>query len=116
MLGNDPLAPKIADVAAGNYRDKKEAGIRGSGYVVASLEAALWSFYRTESFREAILTAVNLGDDADTTAAVCGQLAGAYYAINGLPAGWKEKVAMGEYIQNLADRLYDERYMPSPSV
>lgn len=116
ILGGDPLAPKIADIAAGNYRDKQEAGIRGSGYVVASLEAALWCFYRTETYREAITKAVNLGDDADTTAAVCGQLAGAYYTNNGLPAGWLEKVAMYEYIESLADRLYDERYMPSSSV
>lgn len=115
MLGSDPLAPKIAGIAAGSYQDKQEAGIRGSGYVVDSLEAALWCFYRTETYREAILKAVNLGEDADTTAAVCGQLAGAYYTINGLPAGWLEKVAMGEYIETLADRLYDERFLPKSS-
>jgi ADP-ribosyl-[dinitrogen reductase] hydrolase len=116
MLGSDPLAPNIADIAAGNYQDKQEDGIRGSGYVVASLEAALWCFYGTGSFREAIIKSVNLGDDADTTAAVCGQLAGAYYSVKGIPKSWLEKVAMREYIENLADGLYGERYIPSPSV
>jgi ADP-ribosyl-[dinitrogen reductase] hydrolase len=114
--GSDPLAPKIADIAAGNYRDKEEAGIRGSGYVVASLEAALWCFFGTETYREAVLKAVNLGEDADTTAAVCGQLAGAYYTVKGIPKSWLEKVAMRDYIENLAVRLYDERHLPSSSV
>jgi hypothetical protein len=65
--------------AAGAYNGKFEAHIRGSGYVVQSLEAVLWVFERTDSFEDAILMAANLGDDADTTTAVCGQVAGAYY-------------------------------------
>ena len=72
-------APKIEAIARGDYRDKAASQIHGSGYVVDCLEAALWCVQRTESFADAVLLAANLGDDADTTAAVCGQVAGAYY-------------------------------------
>jgi ADP-ribosylglycohydrolase len=74
-----PLAPEIATVAAGSFRERHPPAIRGSGYVVASLEAAMWAFHNSENFRDGALLAVNLGDDADTTGAVYGQLAGAYY-------------------------------------
>jgi ADP-ribosyl-[dinitrogen reductase] hydrolase len=103
------LAPEIAKIAAGEYRGKGEEEIRGSGYVVASLEAALWCFERATSYKEAILQAVNLGEDADTTAAVCGQIAGAYYGIDGIPSGWLEKLAKREYIEEVARRLYGKR-------
>ena len=79
--------------------------IRGTGYVVESLEAALWCFWRTDSFEEAILTAANLGDDADTTAAICGQMAGAYYGESGIPADWLDKLVMVEEIGALAEKL-----------
>jgi len=72
---------------------------------VHSLEAALWCFWRTESFEDAILTAVNLGEDADTTAAICGQIAGAFYGVDAIPDGWLGKLAMREQIEELADRL-----------
>jgi ADP-ribosyl-[dinitrogen reductase] hydrolase len=101
-------APKIAAIANGNYRAKSEQDIRGTGYVVDCLEAALWCFWTTDNFRDAILKAANLGDDADTTAAVCGQIAGAYYGSSGIPAAWKEQLAMREMIQELADRLYQQ--------
>ena len=86
----EPLSPKIAEIAAGSYKDKEPPAIRGTGYVVASLEAALWAFYHSTDFREGALQAVNLGDDADTTGAVYGQLAGAYYGVEGIPSGWRE--------------------------
>ena len=70
-----------------------------------SLEAALWCFWSTASFEEAILTAANLGDDADTTAAVCGQVAGAHYGVGGIPQGWLELLWEGEEIADLAVRL-----------
>ena len=68
-----PLSPSIQAIADGAYFDKGEDEISGSGYVVHSLEAALWCFNTTNTYRDAILRAVNLGDDADTTAAVCGR-------------------------------------------
>jgi ADP-ribosyl-[dinitrogen reductase] hydrolase len=97
---------QIVAIARGEYRDKPDSAIRGSGYVVESLEAALWAFATTESFADAILRAANLGDDADTTAAICGQVAGTYYGEAGIPAHWLEKLAMGEMITGLADQLY----------
>ncbi len=96
---------KIVAIAKGEYRHKIEAEIRGSGYVVASLEAALWCFVRTDSFRDAVLCAANLGDDADTTAAICGQLAGAFYGESGIPATWLERLTMRWEIRELAERL-----------
>jgi ADP-ribosyl-[dinitrogen reductase] hydrolase len=99
-------SPKIQAIARGDYRKKSEAEIVGSGYVVDSLEAALWSFLGAASFKDAVLRAANLGDDADTTAAVCGQVAGAYWGESGIPADWLKKLAMAEEIRDLADRLY----------
>jgi len=99
-------AQKIVAIARGAYRQKPEDEIRGSGYVVDSLEAAMWCFVRSHSFEGAVLMAANLGDDADTTAAVCGQVAGAYYGSQGIPAAWIERLALHSEITELADRLY----------
>lgn len=104
----EPLCREIAEVAAGSYKVKKPPEIKGTGYVVKSLEAALWAFYRTDSFRDGVLMAANLGDDADTTAAVFGQLAGAFYGAQGIPQSWIEKVTFSEKILSLADRLYQQ--------
>ncbi len=96
----------IVRLARGEFRRKSEAEVRGSGYVVESLEAALWCFESTSSFEQAILRAVNLGDDADTTAAVCGQIAGAYYGQSGIPQHWVSLLAGRNEIVALADRLH----------
>ena len=98
--------PAIAALAAGDYRHKHFSAIRGSGYVVQSLEAALFCFTSTGDYEQAILAATNLGDDADTTAAICGQLAGAHYGIAGIPGHWRERLAMRDDILTLAERLY----------
>jgi ADP-ribosyl-[dinitrogen reductase] hydrolase len=74
-----PLSREVAEIAAGSFRKKQPPGIRGSGYAAHSLEAALWAFFSTETFRDGCLAAVNLGNDADSTAAVYGQIAGTYY-------------------------------------
>lgn len=109
-------SPSLARISRGEYRAKTEAEIQGTGYVVDSLEAALWCFSQTDSFEEAVLRAVNLGDDADTTGAVCGQLAGAYYGLAGIPDRWVKKLAHREMIQKLADRLLDVRPAPSSAT
>ena len=96
---------KLRKIARGEYAVKSEDEIRGSGYVVESLEAALWSFLHTDSYEDAILKAVNLGDDADTTAAVCGQIAGAFYGASGIPARWLDKLYMREDITGFALKL-----------
>ena len=101
----DGCAGAVAAIARGGYLDKPESGVRGTGYVVRSLEAALWAFSRTGNFEDAILAAANLGDDADTTAAVCGQVAGAFYGEPGIPARWLERLAMRAEIAVLAGQL-----------
>ena len=103
----DSLCPEIDEVAEGSFRRREPPEIMGSGYVVRSLEAALWAFRRSGSFEEGCLLAVNLGDDANTTAAIYGQLAGAYYGIEGIPREWRDAIAQGELILGLADGLLD---------
>jgi ADP-ribosyl-[dinitrogen reductase] hydrolase len=71
------------------------------------LEAALWCFARADSFDDAVLRATNLGDDADTTAAVCGQIAGAFYGEQGIPPKWLDKLALIEKIRRMADSLFE---------
>ncbi len=101
-----PLAVEIAAVAGGSFKRKQPPEIRGTGYVVQSLEAALWAFYRSETFEAGCLLAVNLGDDADTTGAVYGQLAGAFYGTQAIPAGWRSQLAEQKLIETLAARLF----------
>ena len=100
-----PLRPEIAAVAAGSFLTRQPPDIRGTGYVVASLETALWAFATTETFEACVLAAANLGDDADTTAAVAGQLAGACYGRAGIPPRWLERLALRERLEELADGL-----------
>lgn len=103
---NHPLAPEIEEVAHGSFKRKDPPAIRGTGYVVQSLEAALWAFDKSKDFRHGALLAVNLGDDADTTGAVYGQIAGAFYGHEGVPAGWRNRVAQQAMILKLADGLF----------
>jgi ADP-ribosylglycohydrolase len=109
-----PLHPEIAAIAAGSYKRKNPPAIQGTGYVVASLEAALWSFYRSDNFREGCLQAVNLGDDADTTGAVYGQIAGAFYGASNIPALWLERLADREMIERLIEGLYKLNFPEVP--
>lgn len=105
LWDEEPLAPRIDEIAAGSFLAKEPPQIRGSGYVVESLEAALWAFSRSSSFEEGLLLAVNLGDDADTTGAVYGQIAGAFYGAAAIPAKWMDKLAMKSLIERLVERL-----------
>lgn len=104
-----PLVPEVDAIAAGSFKTKQPPEIKGSGYVVESLEAALWAFYQTDNYRDGCLLAANLGDDADTTAAVYGQLAGAFYGESAIPAGWRTLIAQHNTITNLAEQLYHQR-------
>lgn len=99
---------KIQRIARGDYQAKSYDHIRGSGYVVDSLEAALWCFLNTNNFKDAVLKAVNLGNDADTTAAVCGQIAGAFYGVEGIPNHWLNKLSMADTITDMALSLLDK--------
>ena len=101
-----PLADKIAEVASGSFKRKSPPEIRGTGYVVQSLEAALWAFHNSQDFREGALMAANLGDDADTTAAIYGQIAGAHYRAGSIPSEWRSKLIHVELITSMAESLY----------
>ncbi len=107
------LVPEIHEVASGSFRRKEPPEIKGTGYVVRSLEAALWAFHKSGSFREGCLLAANLGDDADTTTAVYGQLAGAFYGESGIPIEWTGKLALREIIVSFADRLCEMQQQAS---
>jgi ADP-ribosyl-[dinitrogen reductase] hydrolase len=103
------VSPSIQVIANGSYRHKTINDVRGTGYVVESLEAALWCFWTTETYEQAVLAATNLGDDADTTAAICGQVAGAYYGESAIPSHWLKQLVMRNEITKLADQLYAAR-------
>ena len=103
-------APAIARIVAGSWRGRRRNEIRSSGYVVHTLEAAIWSVARTGDFRNAVLLAANLADDADTVAAVTGQLAGALYGLSGIPDRWLDRLAWKDRLIEAAQRLLP----PSP--
>jgi ADP-ribosyl-[dinitrogen reductase] hydrolase len=109
-----PLHPAVDEVAAGSFRHRSPPEIVGSGYVVKSLEAALWAFHRADNFREAVLKAVNLGNDADTTGAVCGQLAGACWGIEGIPKEWLDRLARRDEIEAAAQAILSDLRKSSP--
>jgi hypothetical protein len=102
-----PIPPEIAGIANGSFKQKEPPEIMGRGFVVRSLEAALWAFHRSDSFREGALRAVNLGGDADTTGAIYGQLAGVYYGVDAIPRNWIERLALRELISEKAAALFD---------
>ena len=108
-------APAIAGIMAGGWRGRPRNEIRSSGYVVHTLEAALWSVARTGDFRNAVLLAANLADDADTVAAVTGQLAGALYGLSGIPDRWFDRLAWKDRLIEAAHRLLDQdRFCVAP--
>jgi ADP-ribosyl-[dinitrogen reductase] hydrolase len=100
-----PVTKEIQAIADGQYRGVPRQQIYGTGYVVDSLRAALWCFDQAENYREAILLAANLGDDADTTAAICGQIAGAYYGESAIPKTWLKTIVGYDLIKNTATQL-----------
>jgi ADP-ribosyl-[dinitrogen reductase] hydrolase len=106
------LHPEIEAIARGSFTRANPPQIRGGGFVVHSLEAALWAFYHSTGFEDGCLLAVNLGEDADTTAAIYGQLAGAYYGLQAIPGHWREKLALGAEITRFAHRLYEFSNQP----
>ena len=101
-----PLDREVIGVAQGTFKTKQPPQIVASGYVIKTMEAALWAFYHSETFEEGALKAVNLGNDADTVGAVYGQIAGAYYGMKAIPQAWVDKLYQGSMILKLADELY----------
>ncbi len=103
---DNPLSAGIAEVAGGSFKRRNPPQIRAGGYVVQCLEAALWAFYYCNTFQEGVLLAANLGEDADTCAAVFGQLGGAYFGYQAIPKAWREKIAMAEKIEYFSHAIY----------
>lgn len=95
----------LARVLDGSIVRARRDGVQGSGYVVHCLEASLWAAYRGADYREAVLLAVNLGDDTDTTAAVTGAICGAIYGTRGLPVRWVQGLVRGAMVRGLGERL-----------
>ncbi|CAF4660140.1 unnamed protein product [Rotaria sp. Silwood1] len=105
-FGTEPLHNDVIEIAEGSYKKEKgyADGIRGKGYVLDSLKAALWAFWSDgNSFKTGVLAAVNLGDDADTTAAIYGQLAGAHYGYQALPPDWVKHVYAEKFLKCLSE-------------
>jgi ADP-ribosyl-[dinitrogen reductase] hydrolase len=102
----EPLAPLVQEISSGSYQHKDPPAIRGGGLAAESLEAALWAFFHSSSFEEGVLLAVNLGDDADSTGAVFGQLAGAYYGLQAIPLRWLEALSSRALILDYAQKIY----------
>ena len=102
-IDNEPLCDAVKEVASGSFKDKQPPDIKGTGFIIKSLEAALWAFYTTNNFKDGALKAVNLGDDADTTGAVYGQIAGACYDI---PQEWLDVISMREKIMEISNQLF----------
>jgi ADP-ribosyl-[dinitrogen reductase] hydrolase len=97
---------EVGSVMIGKTYEQEPPYIKGSGHVVKSLEAALWAFNKSTSFKHGVLLAVNLGEDADTTAAIYGQLAGAYYGYSAIPKIWKDTLIKRNLIEKYALGLY----------
>ena len=91
-------------VSSPDFKDMPEEDMRSGGYVIESIEAAIWCFLNTDSYRECILKAVNLGHDTDTTAAIVGGLAGLYYGLKDIPVEWLQSLARLGYIKELCDK------------
>ena len=96
---------RLLDVEA--FKNLKEEEIKSSGYVVHTLEAAIWCFLNTENYKDCVLMAVNLGDDTDTTAAVAGGLAGLWYGLESIPKAWINILPKKEWIVSLCEKMVE---------
>eukprot|EP00029_Vermamoeba_vermiformis_P008846 TRINITY_DN4249_c0_g1_i1.p1 TRINITY_DN4249_c0_g1~~TRINITY_DN4249_c0_g1_i1.p1 ORF type:complete len:416 (-),score=82.72 TRINITY_DN4249_c0_g1_i1:92-1339(-) len=99
------LCDEVKKIAQGSFKiDSEGEGLIGSGYVIDTLNCALWAFFNSTDFRDGCLLVANLGNDADSTAAVYGQIAGAYYGLGGIPQDWYNKLS----IRPLLDAFMNE--------
>ncbi|KAK6504864.1 hypothetical protein TWF481_006801 [Arthrobotrys musiformis] len=89
-----------------DFAERDEELISSSGFVVHSLEAALWAFFTTEKWEDGALKVVNLGDDADTVGAIYGGLAGAYYGLEAIPEKWREELLQKDVVDGIAENLW----------
>ena len=99
------ISEEVLKVILGSYKSKEAPEIKSSGFVVDTLESALWAFYKTDSFADGCLLAGNFGDDADTVAAVFGQIGGAFYGAKGIPREWRDRVFYRSLIEVLSGEI-----------
>lgn len=98
------------NVYSGKIYELNKSKLSGDGYVVHTLETSLWCFLNNDSYKKSVLTAVNFGDDTDTTASVTGGLAGLYYGYEGIPIEWLNNITRKDDIMKIAGRLYSKVY------
>ena len=104
LYADSPELPAYQRLLAPDFTQIPREHIRSSGYVVDTLEAALWCLMTTDSYEACVLKAVNLGSDTDTVGAVAGGLAGALYGYSAIPESWRETLIKRAYIENMCDR------------
>lgn len=97
----------VDDLASASYRSRSLNQLRNSPYVIDALEAALWCFWSTDSFEDAVMCSARLGGDASACAALTGQLAGAYYGASMMPTHWLDCLTWNEDIQLTADQVFE---------
>ncbi len=100
------LDARVEEAITGALTKESGQQIESDGFVINSLEASLWSFTNTSTFKEAVLKAVNLGHDADTTGAITGQIAGAFYGRDAIPESWVQQLALKEKVFDIIDNLF----------
>lgn len=105
FLDADALA-KFGRLLNNDIRELPESEIRSSGFVVDTLEAAFWSFLTTATYKEAVLKAVNLGEDTDTTGAVTGALAALAYGMDAIPRQWRDHLQGKEQIRRVIEKIF----------
>jgi ADP-ribosylglycohydrolase len=102
-----PLSGKINDIALGKYKELNQKELTTTGYVVDTLNIALWAFYKTKKYKDGALLSINVGGDTDTNAAVYGQIAGAYYGYSSIPKKWRDIIPMKQQIINMSKQLFE---------
>ncbi|KAJ9636011.1 hypothetical protein H2204_005508 [Knufia peltigerae] len=112
MTGEEDLEPVLKERleryrSIEDWRSTPSDSIRSTGYVVDSLEAALWAFFSTENFEQGAIRAVNLGDDADTIGAIYGGLAGAFYSTDAIPKHWLADMKRIEIVDEIIEDIID---------
>ncbi len=106
LWDREPLHPKVVEISRGSFKRKQPPQINAGGYVIPALEAALWAFHTTTTFESGAIAAVNLGDDSDSVGCIFGQLAGAYYGVEGIPERWLSGLVKRDLIEGFAHRLH----------
>lgn len=96
---------RLVGLSYEEFKNIELKDIRSTGYVIDTLEASLWCVFNTTNYKDAVLKAVNLGDDTDTVGAITGGLAGIIYGYDTIPSEWLEVLAKKDDIIELADKL-----------